>query len=379
MAAGLALALAIPVPQEGVRLRPGEGASLSAACRATRPSVCVGEALLGEAHWVSLAAGAACAVAAARRSPQRGRQRRTRPRAAASQGTGTKRPSPANTGAQPGSAWRRSATSRCAVDGHMEDSVDWHSASSIRRAWRLGRRESIVGSVRAGWAESVTCLAANKGPQSQCMTPTNLALVGSPPLLWVAFVDTDAQQGMQRAALAKLLFQDVCDTLGSSHMLECAASCTAPVSRSGLEDTPLELPAHFKAAAASPDFAVRDDLHRFDVLVAMSEGSREQIVGSDPTGAFAHKVVCLTDFVDGCDTWPDEVDSLPADIKAEHILQYIDLPTGPDQLAVILRSLVGLENFLMRQYPQDMASLLHPCLIPRSFSPEMHAMLETLN
>jgi hypothetical protein len=111
----------------------------------------------------------------------------------------------------------------------------------------------------------------------------------------------------------------------------------------------------------------------------MSEGARERIIGSDPDGAFAHKVVCLTDFVDVCESWPDEADPLPVDIFEEQILNYTDLPAGQDQLAVMLRSLVGLESFLMQQFPQDMIGLLHPCLIPRSFTPEMHSMVEASN
>jgi len=118
-----------------------------------------------------------------------------------------------------------------------------------------------------------------------------------------------------------------------------------------------------------------DDLDRFDVLVAVSEGARERI-GSASDDAFAHKVVCLTDFVDVCESWPDEADPLPVDIFEQQILNYTDLPAGQDQLAVMLRSLVGMESFLMRQFPQDMMGTLHPCLIPRSFTPEMHNMAE---
>jgi len=257
----------------------------------------------------------------------------------------------------------------------LDTLAEWHSATSIRRAWRAERRASILASVRAGWADSVTCAAANKGPRAECMTPTNLTLVGSPPLLWVAFYDTDVEQGIRRAALAKYLFQDVCEQMDSSHMLDGAASCSAPADR-GSEGASLETAAHCRATVASPDFPVPDDFSRFDVLVAMSERAREHIVGSDPTGAYAHKVVCITDFVDVCESWPDQADSLPVDIFGEQILSYTDLPAGQDQLAVMLRSLVGLESFLMRQFPQDMMGLLHPCLIPRSFTPEMHKMVE---
>jgi len=234
-----------------------------------------------------------------------------------------------------------------------------------------------VRMLAAGWADSVTCAAANKGPRSQRDMHTNLALVGSPPLLWVAFIDTDFEQGNRRAALAKYLFQDVCEQQGSSHMLEGAASCaiSAPWGL-GAEDELFETPAHCRAAVASPEFLVPDELCRFDVLVAVCEDARERIISSDPTGALAPKVVCLTDFVDGVGSWPDEANALPADISAEQVLSYTDLPAGRDQLAVMLRSLVGLESFLMRQFPVDMVGLLHPCLMPRSFTPEVRAMIE---
>merc|ERR1719188_1346003 len=169
----------------------------------------------------------------------------------------------------------------------------------------------------------------------------------------------------------------------SSHMLECAASCASGSSvRGGAEDALFEMPIHSKAAMARPEFVVPDDLCRFDVLVAMSEDARERIIDADSAGAFAHKVVCLTDCVDDCDGFPEEVaeelDCFTA-ISDRDIERYTDLPSGADQMAVMWRSLIGLERLLMRQFPQDMMGTLHPSLVPRSFTPEMHAQLEALS
>lgn len=348
------------------RLQPG------AVAHRPEPSLLTGWWLQSQAWGV---VRAAAAIAVVHRSSQRGR--------GCLKGDGTKQHSLA--AARGRAAARRPASSMAALgadEGAAEASGDWHSASSLRRAWRSSRRASVVGSVQAGWAESVCAnSAANKGPVSQSLAYTNLALVGAPPLLWVAFVDTDEEQGMRRAALARLLFQDVCEAMESSHMLESAASCALPAERGGHEeDSRFETPAHCQAAMASPDFPIPDGLGRFDVVVAVSESAREQLVASDPTGAFSHKVVCLMDFVDhGSDALLDGTDPLFENISDVRMGRYTDLPGGSDQLAVMLRSLNGLESFLIQQFPLDMVGRLLPCFTPRSFTPEMHEMLEALS
>ncbi|CAK0868055.1 unnamed protein product, partial [Prorocentrum cordatum] len=279
--------------QEGALPRAPRTFSASLPIRQLRaPGAGAAEGSAGLPARAGAAAGAGALAALVSRT--RGRRPRRRP---------ARRP-----GAALLQGWRsRSAAPACSSGHDLDTLAEWHSATSIRRAWRAERRASILASVRAGWADSVTCAAANKGPRAECMTPTNLTLVGSPPLLWVAFYDTDVEQGIRRAALAKYLFQDVCEQMDSSHMLDGAASCSAPADR-GSEGASLETAAHCRATVASPDFPVPDDFSRFDVLVAMSERAREHIVGSDPTGAYAHKVVCITDFVDVCESWPDQAD-----------------------------------------------------------------------
>ncbi|CAK0868054.1 unnamed protein product [Prorocentrum cordatum] len=166
--------------QEGALPRAPRTFSASLPIRQLRaPGAGAAEGSAGLPARAGAAAGAGALAALVSRT--RGRRPRRRP---------ARRP-----GAALLQGWRsRSAAPACSSGHDLDTLAEWHSATSIRRAWRAERRASILASVRAGWADSVTCAAANKGPRAECMTPTNLTLVGSPPLLWVAFYDTDVEQ-----------------------------------------------------------------------------------------------------------------------------------------------------------------------------------------
>lgn len=272
------------------------------------------------------------------------------------------------------------------------EATESESPQQLLRHWRWSRRNQLQHVVAAAWLRTDSLpRGVDAGFQFQNVGP----LVGCPPLLWVYFVDT--VEHWARASHAKLLFQRVCDRTLSYSVLNCSDGClpaSPPSSEPAAAKGRLGAPPSKGAIRPGPEcgtlaggrpttFKANFVFNRYDLVVAMDDGVREQVERlsrhAEEAAAAARKLCTLSDFLDVCEGhWPSELlgqrsanahsSGSVADFSdAPNLRHYPDLPADSDPNApdVLALSVAGLERFLIAQFPAQLKDRLHPYLIPR--------------
>lgn len=143
---------------------------------------------------------------------------------------------------------------------------------------------------------------------------------------------------------------------------------------------PLSLPDDLQAAMAGPEFDASQDLtrSRFDLVVCTDEDARREVDNLHYPHSVASKVVTMLDFLDVCISWPNFVEPEFTDISQESILGSTDFAACDDKMkrAVMMRAILGLEQFLVRHIPKSLLGEINPSLVPHSLTPQMRRVVE---
>ncbi|CAE7646273.1 KEA2 [Symbiodinium sp. CCMP2456] len=266
-------------------------------------------------------------------------------------------------------------------DIYMDDFV---SPGQMLRCRRSEQRNRLLPVLSGGWSRTDGLpRGQDAGFQFQNVGP----LVGCTPSLWIYFVGSSAVPSRcpWQVQEVMLLFEQVCDSTQSYSLLTSASGCIASEHwRQDSEpdkDVPTGGPTDRLQQPASECSAlsVQEVLGRYDLVVAMDEGTRARVAAL--AGGNDERLCCLADFLDVCPV-QDQISQLQLlwDRKglactvrpdarsvgrARSLTDLDDVDSSDLLLVAQALAVAGLERFLISQFPQGLKDRLHPHLVPK--------------
>jgi len=257
----------------------------------------------------------------------------------------------------------------------------YESAGQMQKVWRESRRAQVASVVREHWANSIFRCHDSSGGRWHAATNCDMCCVSNDLHFWIAFISSGSS--VAQATLAKIMFEKICFELQSYSLFSCAASSVHSVPLARQFKLPFSLPEDLQVAMAGPEFDVSKELtrNRFDLVVCIDEDARREVDKLEYPHPGALKVVTMFDFLDVCKSWPEFAVPQYNDISQESILGSTDFEACDDKMtrAVMMRALVGLEQFLVRRIPKGLLVEINPSLVPHSFTPQMRRVVENGN